>query len=41
MDEIAEKLRVIVDQHGPRALAAYFGTYSGPYPAAAVREGRT
>ena len=34
MDEIAEKLQAIVDQHGPRALAAYFGTYSGPYPAA-------
>lgn len=34
MDEIADKLKAIVDQHGPRALAAYFGTYSGPYPAA-------
>ncbi len=26
MDEIAGRLRVIVDEHGPRAVASYFGT---------------
>jgi anaerobic selenocysteine-containing dehydrogenase len=33
MDEIAEKLRSIVERHGPRAVALYLGTYSFPYPA--------
>jgi anaerobic selenocysteine-containing dehydrogenase len=33
MDEIAERLRAIVDEHGPRAVAMYVGTYSGPHPA--------
>jgi anaerobic selenocysteine-containing dehydrogenase len=27
MDEIAERLAAIVDEHGPRALAGYIGTY--------------
>lgn len=34
MDEIAEKMKGILEENGPRALAAYIGTYSGPYPAA-------
>ncbi len=33
MDEIAERLREIVDTHGPRSVALYPGTYSGPHPA--------
>ena len=33
MDEIAARLREIVDEHGPRAVALYPGTYSGPHPA--------
>lgn len=33
MDEVAERLRAIVDDHGPRAVALYPGTYSGPHPA--------
>ena len=28
VDEIAERLRGILDRHGPRALAAFFGTTS-------------
>jgi len=28
MDEIAAKLRRIVDEHGPRAVASYLGTYT-------------
>jgi anaerobic selenocysteine-containing dehydrogenase len=28
VEEIAERLRVILDRHGPRALAAFFGTTS-------------
>ncbi|HXK22969.1 MAG TPA: molybdopterin-dependent oxidoreductase [Myxococcota bacterium] len=28
MDEIAAKLRRIVDEHGPRAIASYLGTYT-------------
>lgn len=31
--EIAERLRGIVERHGPRAVALYFGTYSANYPA--------
>ncbi|MBB5188882.1 anaerobic selenocysteine-containing dehydrogenase [Zhongshania antarctica] len=34
MDEIADKIKALIDANGPRSLAAYFGTYSGPYPAA-------
>ncbi|MBM4382882.1 MAG: molybdopterin-dependent oxidoreductase [Deltaproteobacteria bacterium] len=30
--EIADKLRRILDRDGPRAIAAYTGTYSFPYP---------
>ncbi|MCR9094412.1 MAG: molybdopterin-dependent oxidoreductase [bacterium] len=33
MDEIARRVREIVDQHGPRSVALYPGTYSGPHPA--------
>lgn len=34
MDEIAEKVRAIVAEHGPRSVALYVGTNSLPYPAA-------
>ena len=30
--EIAEKVQRILDRDGPRAIAAYTGTYSFPYP---------
>ena len=33
MDEIARRVREIVDAHGPRSVALYPGTYSGPHPA--------
>ena len=33
MDEIAERIARIVDEHGPNAVAIYPGTYSGPHPA--------
>ena len=33
MDEIAAKIGEIVRRHGPRAVALYPGTYSGPHPA--------
>ena len=33
MDEIAARLGEIVAKHGPRAVALYPGTYSGPHPA--------
>ncbi len=35
IDEIAEKLRAIVAEHGPRSVAIYLGTYTGPHPASA------
>jgi anaerobic selenocysteine-containing dehydrogenase len=35
MDEIAARVRAIIDRHGPRSVALYIGTYSGPYPASA------
>ncbi|MBT4518969.1 MAG: molybdopterin-dependent oxidoreductase [Halieaceae bacterium] len=31
MDEVAAKIQAIVQQHGPRSVAIYIGTYSGPY----------
>ncbi len=31
--EIAEKVRAIVDEHGPRAIGAYMGTRVGDHPA--------
>jgi anaerobic selenocysteine-containing dehydrogenase len=34
MDQIAEKVRTIIDRHGPRSVALYVGTNSLPYPAA-------
>lgn len=34
MDEIAEKVSRIVEEHGPRSVALYTGTYSFPYPTA-------
>lgn len=33
MDEIAAKVSKIVEEHGPRSVALYIGTYSFPYPA--------
>jgi anaerobic selenocysteine-containing dehydrogenase len=33
MDEVAERISAIVKAHGPRAVALYIGTYTGPYPA--------
>ena len=33
MDEIAQKIADIVAEHGPRSVALYPGTYSGPHPA--------
>ena len=33
MDEIAARIGEIVAKHGPRAVALYPGTYSGPHPA--------
>jgi len=35
IDEIARKLRTLLDQHGPRSIAVYVGTYSFMVPAAA------
>lgn len=32
MDEVAEKLRAVIDHHGPRAVAMYLGTYGYHYP---------
>lgn len=34
MDEIAEKIRTLVAEHGPRSVAVYTGTNSLPYPLA-------
>lgn len=36
MDEIAERVQAIVDEHGPRAVAIYIGTSSNQYVAAAA-----
>ncbi|MGE0384332.1 MAG: molybdopterin-dependent oxidoreductase [Gammaproteobacteria bacterium] len=33
VDEIAARVQGLIDAHGPDCVAAYFGTYSGPYPA--------
>jgi anaerobic selenocysteine-containing dehydrogenase len=33
MDEIAERVRGLIDEYGPRSVAIYVGTYSGPHPA--------
>jgi anaerobic selenocysteine-containing dehydrogenase len=33
MDEIAAKLSALIAEHGPRSVAIYAGTYSGPHPA--------
>jgi len=33
MDEIAQRIEAIVAEHGPRSVAFYPGTYSGPNPA--------
>jgi len=33
MDEVAERVATIVAEHGPRSVALYPGTYSGPHPA--------
>ena len=34
MDEIAERVSTLVRDHGPRSVAIYVGTYSGPHAAA-------
>ncbi len=39
MDEIAARISAIVDEHGPRSVALYLGTYSAPYPASGVMGG--
>jgi anaerobic selenocysteine-containing dehydrogenase len=39
MDEIAAKISAIVDEHGPRSVALYTGTYSFPYPAGSPMAG--
>jgi anaerobic selenocysteine-containing dehydrogenase len=39
MDEIAAQVARIVEEHGPRSVALYTGTYSLPYPAAAPMAG--
>ncbi|MBW2361779.1 MAG: molybdopterin-dependent oxidoreductase [Deltaproteobacteria bacterium] len=39
MDEIAGRLSAIIDEHGANSLAAYFGTYSAPYPGANILGG--
>lgn len=39
MDEIAERVSAIIKEHGPNALAAYFGTYSAPYPGSGLLAG--
>ena len=36
MDEVAEKVGAIVAEHGPRSVALYIGTGSGPYPASSA-----
>jgi len=33
MDEVAERVAALVREYGPRAVALYVGTYSGPHPA--------
>ena len=33
LDEIAERVQAMVARHGPRSIALYPGTYSGPHPA--------
>jgi anaerobic selenocysteine-containing dehydrogenase len=33
LNEIAARLKSILDEHGPRSVALYTGTYSFPYPA--------
>ena len=33
MDEVAARVEAIVAEHGPRSVALYPGTYSGPHPA--------
>jgi len=33
VDEIADRLRDVVDRHGPNAVAIYIGTSSAAYPA--------
>ncbi len=35
LEEIAQRVRAIADRHGPRSVAIYVGTYSGPHPASA------
>jgi len=39
MDEIAERLSAIIEEHGAHSLAAYCGTYSAPYPGSGLLAG--
>jgi len=32
IDEVAAKIRALVDEHGAKSVAVYFGTQAGPYP---------
>ena len=33
LDELADRIQALVAEHGPRSVALYVGTYSGPHPA--------
>src|SRR5258706_5795843 len=33
IDEVAERIQSLIAEHGPRSVALYVGTYSGPHPA--------
>src|SRR5262249_15449521 len=33
IDEVAVRIQSLIAEHGPRSVALYVGTYSGPYPA--------
>lgn len=33
IDEVAERVTRLIEEHGPRSVAMYVGTYSGPHPA--------
>lgn len=33
MDEVAARVGALIEEHGPRSVALYVGTYAGPHPA--------
>jgi anaerobic selenocysteine-containing dehydrogenase len=35
MDEVAERVGRLVEEHGPNSVAIYIGTFAGPHPASA------